>query len=60
MNGLSQRLDDGSAKFSAFETKFAAIEERHREHGERLVKVETLLGAMDHKLDSILNEVREK
>ena len=58
MDRLSQRLDDGSARFSAFEQKFTGVEETHRDHGERLVRLETLFGAMDGKLDIIVNHIK--
>jgi hypothetical protein len=60
MDRFKSELDIGSAKFSRFEEKFTGIEATHRDHGERLVRLETLLGSMDGKLDNILREVRVK
>ena len=53
-------LDRGNARFSEFEGRFKALEERQAHHGERLVVVETLLSTMNDKLDNILVEVRHK
>lgn len=60
MDRFKQDLDTGSTKFAGFETRFGALEERQAHHGERIIVVETLLGTMNDKLDSILNEVRNK
>lgn len=58
MDRLSQRLDDGSSKFAALEAKIENVDGAHRDHGERLVRLETLFGAMDGKLDIIVNHVK--
>jgi hypothetical protein len=59
MDRLSQRLDDGSSKFSALEQKIGSVDDAHRDHSERLVRLETLFGAMDGKLDTIVNHIRK-
>lgn len=51
MDNLSRRLDDGSEKF-------ASIESVHRDHSARLVRLETMLGGIDSKLDIVVSELR--
>lgn len=60
MDRFKVDLDAGSAKFAVFDSRFASVEKQQAHHSERIVVVETLLGAMNDKLDSILNEVRSK
>ena len=47
MDSLSTRLTDGAAKF-------AQIEATHKDHGDRLVRLETRLTGMDDKLDILV------
>lgn len=47
------RLDEGSSKFAALQVK-------HEQHGNRLTALETLLGSMDSKIDDILKEVKQQ
>jgi len=56
----SNRMDHFSRRFDEINTKIAKAEEIHADHGTRLVRVETLLPAMDSKLDSILQELKDK
>lgn len=60
MDRFKGDLDRGNSRFSEIEGRFKALEERQAHHGERLVAVETLLSAMNDKLDNILTEVRHK
>jgi hypothetical protein len=57
MDRFRQDLDAGSSRFAKFEEKFSRIEETHRDHSGRLIRLETLLGAMDDKLDTIVAAV---
>ena len=57
MDRLAQRLDDGSNKFAALEQKLETVDGAHRDHSERIVRLETLFGAMDGKLDVIVGYV---
>ena len=58
LDALQTRQADFSTRLQQGTDKFAILEERYREHSDRLIVVETLLSAMDDKLDSILTEVR--
>lgn len=60
MDRFKLDLEGGTAKFAIFETRFHRVEEEQAHHSERIVVVETLLGAMDGKLDRILTEIRSK
>lgn len=58
MDRFREDLNRGSSQFSKFEERFSGIETTHKDYGERLVRLETLLGAMDDKLDNILVELK--
>lgn len=57
MDRLAHRLDDGANKFAALEQKLETVDGAHRDHSERIVRLETLFGAMDGKLDVIVGYV---
>lgn len=60
MDRLSERLTEGTSRVTVLETKIESVDGAHREHGERLVRLETLFGTMDGKLDTILNHVKRQ
>jgi hypothetical protein len=53
-------LDNGSRRFAALEARHGDFERGQVGHGERIIVLETLLGTMNTKLDSILTEVKNK
>lgn len=58
MDRFKVDLDAGSSKFAGLDARCSTIEKQQTQHGERIIVVETLLGTMNDKLDSILTEVR--
>lgn len=60
MDRFRTDLDAGSSKFAGFEARFQAVEARQAHHSERIVVVETLLGNMNDKLDTILTALKEQ
>ena len=60
MDRFKTDLDQGSSRFAGLDERFKTVEIQQSHHGERIIVVETLLGAMNNKLDSILTEVRNR
>ncbi len=55
LDSLQARQADFAVRLQQGTDKFTVLEERNREHADRLIVVETLLETMNSKLDTIIS-----